>query len=248
MSFQEAVERMLNWFTLALNMLFGFPIVPSVAEEVYLLQDYDDGLQNAAQNALAAKVIQCWAHVSKAMWAKIIQLFEEESRQIVYDDIVKLHNRTCNVFFHYHLKLFYKKCSECPDFKNYVLSTYDRNGAKCTWHLGECLFVHFLTTFDKFTAKHNFLSFAGAKPVGLPATANNLEATNGRCKADATRKLKASIGKSFTRVCEWVVNKSKHNIGFNTEPKITDQCWWNMQQYLKLGSYTFEVNMNCCTV
>jgi hypothetical protein len=248
MSFQEAVERMLNWFTLALHMLFGFPIVPSVAEEVYLLQDYDDGLQNAAQNALAAKVIQCWAHVSKAMWAKIIQLFEEESRQIVYDDIVKLHNRTCNVFFHYHLKLFYKKYSVCPDFKNYVLGTYDRNGAKCTWHLGECLFVHFLTTFDKFTAKHNFLSFAGAKPVGLPATANNLEATNGRCKADATRKLKASIGKSFTRVCEWVVNKSKHNIGFNTEPKITDQCWWNMQQYLKLGSYTFEVNMHCCTV
>lgn len=108
MSFQEAVERMLNWFTLALHMLFGFPIVPSVAEEVYLLQDYDDGLQNAAQNALAAKVIQCWAHVSKAMWAKLIQLFEEESRQIVYDDIVKLHNRTCNVFFPYHLKLFYK--------------------------------------------------------------------------------------------------------------------------------------------
>ena len=68
-------------------------------------------VQNAAQNALAAKVIQCWAHVSKAMWAKIILLFEEESRQIVYDDIVKLHNRTCNVFFHYHLKLFYKKYS-----------------------------------------------------------------------------------------------------------------------------------------
>lgn len=131
---------MLGWIILALGHLFGYEFVSAdLREQVHVLQDYDDGLQNAAESQLSAKVIQCWAHASKAIWAKIVSLFAEESRQAVYDDVVKLHYRTCNEFFHYQLKLFYIKYADFPEFKNYMSATYDRDGAKCTWHLGESL-------------------------------------------------------------------------------------------------------------